>query len=935
MANSIISSGKKKTGLLSAIDIMKGYTSMANNHELWTHQPLQSIPLEMKTKEWVMWNADWHENQALKHLPAKAERLQKLYNLAVGVINKSDYIYNPVGNDLSKHLGIIGVDENEQNLLEQFFPIVPNIIWVFMGEKIKRDNSVIVTTDDPECLTEQLQYKEDLVREILTQKAMQDKQMTLMKAGIIPNDDPNSQLSQQFQQEMEATQQLVEAEMKFKKYRTIAERWANAFIQKFGTRTNFDEIDLWAFADSLIADEAIIALNMREEDFAVEQLRPIATYVDIPFNKRYYSEGASSITNIEFMTLPDVTNTFRNDLSAEQIESLEQRYYQNISGNRIMFDFERGDSTATYDTSKSYDWNAQWSSRMKEEMSAENLQNFIKDVTRNRASGYTKAFNNEKLIRVTRVWWASQRKVGLLTKMEEGSSTPIIETVDENFLVTVKPVYDNSLLKEKSAKTLILGEHVDWKYVVQWRYVVKIGQNIPHYYKLSSNERDLDNIYLYGDPIRFQFKGDRNLYDAKPPIEGCRFSNLNTMSVSLVERLRPDQIIYNVLKNKVVKLLPRDIGKVLVLPDSMIKKNGLLEEDGLDPLFEAIDSARETGMLPTDDSRETASQSNGRFTQPMMVDMSTIEQVAMYLQVAENIKNSAYGIVGVSPQRMSDVGKSESATGVQAAVEGSVNQTEMYFELYHTHFIPRVWQMILHAGQYYSSFSESFNDSYINNKEERVFFGVAKIEDLLKDMFIKPTSKADVKQLMKELKQLTIQDNTMGATFLDKVKTLFSKSPNEIIEKLEIASDKLQQEKEREFKHQQEMQQKAQEAQAAIEKEIQAREDARLDAKLDNEYAIAQLQVNSQAPPPDNSVKEGLEYRKLDLASQNQEATNQQNERKQLLAEQQNKDNTTLAKEKLQVEREKIAAQQNIAVQNKNASDVKFMQMQKNKPAKK
>ena len=92
---------KKKTGLISSIDIKKGFTSLANNLDIWSLQPLQCVPLEEKDEDWIKWNADWWENIALRELPNKAKRLQKLYNLASGVIDRSDYEYNPDNNELS------------------------------------------------------------------------------------------------------------------------------------------------------------------------------------------------------------------------------------------------------------------------------------------------------------------------------------------------------------------------------------------------------------------------------------------------------------------------------------------------------------------------------------------------------------------------------------------------------------------------------------------------------------------------------------------------------------------------------------------------------------------------------------------------------------------------------------------------------------------
>lgn len=920
---------KKKTGLLSASDIMKGYTSMANVQNLWTHQPWQCIPEEQKTEDWKKWNADWCEAIALRELPKKAKRLEKLYNLAAGIINRSDYI--PAGdNDLSGHISAIG--ETEQDVFSQFFPIIPNIIQVFLGEFIKRDKTVIVQADDPDTQNEKLQYKTDLVNQVMEQYKMGLKQAALMKAGIIPTDNPEDEVTQRFQQELQAEQQLIEAEAKFRKFRSIAENWANKFIEKFGTKSGFDEMELWAFANSLIADEAIVCLNLREDDFTAEQLQPKKTYVNISDGVKYYSKS-NLIVHIDFMSIPNIVNTFRNDLTAEQIEGLEQYYNQEITSN-VMFAHENGRSGSTYDTTQSYDWNMQRSVGMVEEMSANTVKDYFKTVlSGGGVSGqYSSCFNDVKMIRVSRVWWPSQRKHGLLTKIEEGNPEPIIERVDENFIVTELPIYDNSLLKEESAKTLIKGEHVEWKYATQWRYIVKIGRNLPQYYKLAPKENNFENIYLYGDPIRFQFKGDDNIYDAKPPIEGCRFSNINTRSVSLVESVRAWQIAYNVLNNKGVALLPKDYSKVLLLPSSTIRKSSLLEDDdSTEPLLNALDSIRDTGVLDLDDSKDAAINSSGRVLEPRMVDMSTIESAAMYFQAAQAVKSFAFESIGVSPQRASEVGKSESATGVNAAVEGSVNQTELRFELFSTYYIPKVWQMILDAAQYYTTMSEEFSDIYLNSEEENAFFSALKTDLLLRQLFVTAKSKADVRKLMSDLKQLTIQDNTMGATFLDKVKTYLSKSPNQIIENLQKAEDQRQQIEQQ--KQEQELQAQREQTQMMREQaeKDRAAEDQRFQDKLANDRYIAELKAmdTNPAPPPDDS----LDQAKLFQQGLQNDATNQQNDRKQQFSEQQHKDNIALKEKELAQKDRTNQSKETIALQNKNFADLKFQQMQKNKAA--
>lgn len=914
---------KIKQGILTSYDIMKGYTGLPSGINTWATQPLQAIPLAEKTEDWKKWNADWFENIALKHLPKKSEKLQRLYNLAAGIINKSDYIYNPDNED-NEFLSAIKATDEEASLLDQFFPIIPNIIQVFLGEIIKRDKTVIIQAKDPESTSEALEYKETLVKEILENFYLERKKIELIKRGLMPGQlDENGQ--DIFQLELETAAKLSEAENKFKKFRTIAEQWSQKFVELFGTRNYFSETELWAFADSLIADEAIIALILREEDFEPIRLSPKNTYVNISPNERYYS-NANFIVNIEFMSLPDIINLKRGELKTEQIERLEKQYYDSMGQNILMPD-QYGNSSSYYDITKTYDDNQRISAGMTEEMSARIVANFLNGNSNTRS--FHEQFKDFNLIRFTRIWWASQRRIGLLTKIVDGNPEPIIEQIDENFVVTEKPEYDNSLTKEKTADNLIRGEHVDWKYTVEWRYIEKIGNNIPEYTK--PNDKNDGPIYLGGDPIKFQFKGKDSIYNAAPPIQGCRFSNLENKSLSIVERQKPWQIVYNVLGNRAIKLLPLDIGKVLVAGKSTVKANSLLQEDGLEPVFEMMKSVRDTNTIIVDDSIDAQRERGNNSPLMQVVDMTSIDQISTTLQVAQFVKMQAYESIGFSPQRMAKIGQRETATGVIQGKEASENQTEMHFELFCTNFIPRVWQMIVEAGQYYATLSENFADSYLTNDAERVFFQVNDSKALLRDLHVTAQSNADVRNLMKTMEQLILNDNTMGATFVDKVKALSTKSPSKIIEDLQKAQDKMQQMEESKQQQINAIEENKLKA-AAEEKERQrAFEMEKLDKTLENQRYLKELELGFRLTE-DNSAdieRNNIENKKVDAGILSEQSTIDLENRKQAFKEKQHEDEMALKYEQNKMKEKEIKSKENIAIQNKQPADVKFKQLKK------
>jgi hypothetical protein len=933
MAKKINIKGKKtKQGLLTSGDIMKGFTRMSTLYDIWTLAPIQCICEDEKTEDWIKWNADWFENLALRELPKKAVKLQKNYNLAQGVINRSDYIYAPGSTDnLENHLNILKVKENEADLMTQFFPIIPNIINVFLGEFLRRDTKVIIDAVDPESITESLEFKKNQVTQILEEDALMKKQIELAKLGLIPTENMEEEMQQMYMQEMENAKKLANLEVEFKKFRTIGAQWGQHFLEKYISKNYFQESLLELYADSLIADEVIMALNLHDDNFEHEVLQPMKTYVNISPSKTYYSES-NCIVHVDFMSIPDIINKFKNKLTEEQVLSLENQYNNKFTKD-ILFADQVGRTSTYWETDKSYEYNSQLSANIREKLSDETIQNFVKNsVEGNSLHTYTNNFNNPKLIRVSRIWWPSQRKVGLLTKFDE-EGQKISFQIDENYKVTEKPEYDTILTKDCNADNLISGEHVDWKWINEWRYVIKIGENRP-YYTIDSNT-EYENIYIGGERIRFQFKGDLNEFDARPPVEGRRFSNKNSFQSSLVDKMKPWQIMYNIVNNRVSRILPFDYGKVLVTNKSSIPRNSLNNEDGLEPLFEFLDNMRDNKISIHDDTIENMEGRTGRQIEPRVLDLSVVEQASLYLQMGIAFKQQAFESIGVSQERLSQIQASQSATGVQQAVEGSVNQTEIYFDPFLNQFLPRVYEMILSAGQFYTATSESFSDTYINKNLEKIFFSVLGTDLLLRDLIVQPVTTAATKTMMEQMKRLVMEDNTMGLRFLDKAKTLISTNPSEVFEQLEKAERQRMEEEEMAHQREVELQNQRDKAQAEREEVERQNENEKYYAKLANDKEIAMIRSmgypGGQIDSDNNQIADVLEVEKFRLESEKlaNDIENKKNEAAMKSAELSRANN--IEREKMQIEREKMANDLAIAQENKNSADLQFQQLRKDK----
>jgi hypothetical protein len=96
-----------------------------------------------------------------------------------------------------------------------------------------------------------------------------------------------------------------------------------------------------------------------------------------------------------------------------------------------------------------------------------------------------------------------------------------------------------------------MGEHIDWIWINHVWGGVKIGPNRPTFYGNTDN-LNFSPIYLDVAPTKFQFKGDFTLYGSKLPIEGAVFSDRNTKSRSLVDKMKPYQLDTILLTTKLL-----------------------------------------------------------------------------------------------------------------------------------------------------------------------------------------------------------------------------------------------------------------------------------------------------------------------------------------------------------------------------------------------
>jgi hypothetical protein len=687
----------------------------------------------------------------------------------------------------------------------KFYPIIPNVINVLVAEFAKRNSKVTFRGVDEYSYNEQLEQKNQQVSQVLLAQAQQKLQAKLMEAGMDPNDP-------QMQEELspEKLKTLPEIQNFFNKdYRSMAEEWASHQHEIDTDRFGMDELEERGFRDSLIADREFWHFQMGEDDYNIELWNPVLTFYHKSPEVRYISQG-NWVGKIEMMTVADVIDKYGYIMTQKQLESLEAIYPVRSAGYPLQGYQNDG---SYYDATKSHDWNTempslayrQFTSMWDNAIHGGDIVSWINGQTED----YTD-MGMAFLLRTTTAYWKSQRKFGHLTKIDEAGIVTT-DIVDESYIVTDKPIYNNILIKNKTKDTLIFGEHVDWIWLNETMGGVKIGPNHPSFWGMN-NPGGINPMYLGIQQnkigrLKFQFKGDDSLYGCKLPVEGAVFSDRNTRSTSTVDLMKPFQIGYNMVNNQIADILVDEIGTVIAFDHNALPQHSMNEDWGKGNLAKAYVAMKNFQMLPLDTSiTNTENALNMQHFQVMNLEQTN--RMMSRIQLANYFKQQAFEIVGITPQRLGQqIGQTNTATGIEQAVAGSYAQTEMLFIQHSDYLMPRVHQMRTDLAQYYQSTKPSLRLQYLTSTDERVNFEINGTSLLLRDINVYTTTKANHRAIIEQMKNLAISNNTSGASIYDLGNIIQSSTIGELTTVLKATEKKANNIRQEEAANAQQMQQ--------------------------------------------------------------------------------------------------------------------------------
>ena len=242
----------------------------------------------------------------------------------------------------------------------------------------------------------------------------------------------------------------------------------------------------------------------------------------------------------------------------------------------------------------------------------------------------------------------------------------------------------------------------------------------------------------------------------------------------------------------------------------------------------------------------------------------------------------------------------------------SYAQTEMYFIQHSDHLMPRVHQMRTDLAQYYHSTNPSLRLSYITSEAEKVNFQINGTDLLMRDFNVFCTTKTNHRQILDQLKQMALTNNTTGASIYDLGNIIKATNIAEVTNTLKDAETKQKKAKEDEMKNQQAMQQQQLEAQQQQLQQTQQFQAQQAEAERQKDITVAEIRASGYGAQMDINQNMQSDFKDaMDDMRKRDEYREQMNFKKEQVAVQ-----NAAQQSKLAIDREKLATQRQIAEKN-------------------
>lgn len=391
--------------------------------------------------------------------------------------------------------------------------------------------------------------------------------------------------------------------------------------------------------------------------------------------------------------------------------------------------------------------------------------------------GYGSQFDDNSNIRVTEVYWKSMRKVKKVKFYDEQG--------DEQY-----DIYDETYTINKDA-----GEEETILWISEWWEGTKIGGEI--------GEGNDSAIYVKMRPRPIQFRSMENPSKCHPGIVGTIYNTNDNVGVSLMDRMKPYQYLYNVLAYNTEVAISKNYGKIMRIDLASIPEHWKVDKwmsfaQGMNAAF--YDSFKEGNKGAAQGKLAGTMNQNSP-----VIDMEMGNTIQLYMNMMGFIKQELGEIAGVSASRQGQVQSRQAVGNTQTEMQQSSHITEYWF-LEHEETKLRAMNILLETAKHAWRDKKNKKVQHVLDDGSTTMFSIDTEQFMESEYGLQITNGADSYELVQTMKQLAHAGIQTGAVNFSQLLDIYSTaSTASIRRKLERSEREKMEREERDAQRQQEM----------------------------------------------------------------------------------------------------------------------------------
>lgn len=530
-------------------------------------------------------------------------------------------------------------------------------------------------------------------------------------------------------------EQTMQKELqKFEKYvkyewQDIREKTSTNILRHYYTEQNFKLLFNQGFKDVCIDGEEIYQCDIIAQEPILHKLNNINVHT-------IRSGGSNWIQDSDLIILEDywnpgrVVDNYFDSLKDKDIRRIEEGFSSNAGDDKHTGAIEQEPNLF---------------------VEGDEVNGFI-SLTEQQGHSYGQFFDSAGNIRVLRVYWRSFRKVKLVTYFDENGNE------QQDYFP------EDYEIDESKGET----EKIQW--LNEWWEGTKIGED----------------IYVKMRPKPIQYNRIDNPSKCHPGIIGYSYSTNQFRTVSIMDRTKQYQYLFDVIKDRINKAMAKYLGPLLELDLAKVPDNWEIEK--------WMHFAVANGIAVVDSFKEgnkgasTGTLAGGMNTTGKVLNLDMGNYIQQHISMLEYIKAEMGEIIGISRQREGQISNRETVGGVERSVNQSSHITE---ELFYVHDIVKV--------EVLKCFLETAKVALKNrSKKIQYILGDDSIEILNMDMgsfcdadygiLVNINNKyQELDQVMKELAHAGIQNDKMDFSTL--ISIYMSDSLSDMRRKIELKEE--------------------------------------------------------------------------------------------------------------------------------------------------